>query len=159
MLNAQEVCERAYRSVGKGCVYRLGKGGMHPEAEHPWVVDAGEFLCDCSGFAMWCLGLSRFQAPVWLDTTKIASDAAGPHTFFVTVPMEQARPSDLIVYGDHDGHQGHVGVIVQRGDTLPTIVIHCSSGNQKHGDAIGASDPTLWLKRNGIVARCLKVAA
>jgi hypothetical protein len=154
----ESVVERAFRCINRGCHYGLGKGGMHPEAEHPWVIVEGVQLCDCSGFAMWCLGLSRFQDPVWFDTTKIVTDAVGSKTLFERIPIPMARPSDLIVYGDHGGSQGHVGVITQCGTAGPVTVTHCSGGNmRKLGDAVAAGGAELWLARDGIIARCLKV--
>jgi len=162
-MTPEAVVERAFRCVGRGCVYRLGKGGMRPEAEHPWVIEDGHSLCDCSGLAMWGVGLSRFQDPLWYDTTRIVTDAVGENALFRRVELIESRPSDLIVYGDPPGKkggQGHVGIIVQCGLAGPVSVVHCSSGNQRHnGDAIGAGGAELWLSRGGIVARCLRVEA
>ena len=159
MITAQEVVERAHRCVGKGCRYVLGKGGMQPEAEFPWRMVDGSPACDCSGFAMWCLKLSRLQEAVWYDTTRIESDAKSVGGLFVKVPLREAKPGDLIVYGDPpEGGQGHVGVIIKCGEFGPLTAIHCSKGNMRRvGDAIAEGNTALWLAKDGIVARCTLV--
>jgi cell wall-associated NlpC family hydrolase len=124
-MTAQEILERAARSIGHGTIYKLGQGGFSPASPHPWN-SRGE--CDCSGFVAWCLGVSRHtdhpwysqQNGGWLETTAIARDArlAGAGMFDL-VPWEQARPADLLVYGDWGGHQGHVARYIELLEVAP----------------------------------------
>jgi cell wall-associated NlpC family hydrolase len=151
------VLTRARSGVGHGCAYVLGKGGMNPESATPW----GEKIeCDCSGFALWTVHLHRL---VWLDTTRIVQIARDLARIFVQIPWSDAKPADLIVYGDRIGtdrkeHQGHMGVIseVTHG---PTRVIHCSAGNWKRtGDAVQETGPEAWTMNQGsIVVRAYNV--
>jgi hypothetical protein len=161
-----EVLARAQQAIGQGCVYRLGKGGYDPKQPYPWSTPAK--LCDCSGFAAWCLGASRkTDSPWyktynggWLETTAIVRDCGTNFGLFDPVAWLKARPSDFVVYGDKDGHQGHVGVIATVNSLGPLTVIHCSSGNFKRAaDAIQETAATPWVARNGIVARCAYVLA
>jgi hypothetical protein len=69
---------RALSQVGKPIHYKLGAGGMHPEDDSPTRTA----YCDCSGFAMWALGLSRFDGHLWWDTTRIVHDAENEHMQF-----------------------------------------------------------------------------
>jgi len=159
VLRARRALEESQESGG--VIYALGKGGFKPGADVPWNDARG---CDCSGFVAWCLGLNRHTDHPWyrevnggwLETTAIVHDALGPFGMFDAIPLDEARPADVIVYGDKDGHQGHVGLIVA---TNPEVeVIHCSSGNFKATkNALASAGPDLWLKRGGIVARCAMV--
>lgn len=159
-----ELIARARSVVGKGCRYGLGHGGYHPEFDHPWD---NEMLCDCSGFVAWVLQVNRHldhpwykqQNGGWLETTAIVRDCATPFGFFTQVPAADARPGDLIVYGDHanaDGtkRQGHVGLIATVGAQGPATAVHCSRGNERRfADAIAETGAGLWLVAGGIVAR------
>ena len=154
-----DVLTRARSAIGGGCRYGLGHGGMDPRTVHPWDKDA---LCDCSGFAMWALGVSRKHGEIWYDTTRMLDDAKGPKALFAAVEDVPVRAGDLIVYGDHknqDGavRQGHVGVVSEVGsDGTPKRAVHCSHGNERRtGDAIGESNVGLWLVAGGIVVRCV----
>lgn len=163
---------RARSAAGHGCKYWLGTGGMHPSDLYPWNKD---MCCDCSGFVSWTLGLSRLVGPSsplagvfpgsWLETSAIYADATAPSPgAFLSIPWEQARPSDLLVYGDRkdaDGsrHQGHVAMVSSIGPDGPEAIVHCSLGNwNQHGDAIRetAVEP-FWRLRNAVVARCVVV--
>lgn len=158
-MTAAEVAQRAQSARGHDCTYRLGKGGFNPASPYPWNSH-GE--CDCSGFAAWCLGFPRHvdhpwyvqMNGGWIETSQIVRDALSPFGFFEKIDWAQARLGDLIVYGDHDGHQGHVGVITDLDGDGPKMVTHCSLGNfRTFGDAIGESVPGLWKMHNGIIAR------
>lgn len=142
----QNVLARARRSIGQGCIYRLGAGGMHPEAAVPWTAAK---QCDCSGFAMWALGLSRLINGHWYDTSAIVADALNALGIFADVDWLHAQPGDLLVYGDAGGGgQGHVGVVatVAPGpETFPLTAIHCSAGNYRRtGDAIRETGVEIW---------------
>jgi hypothetical protein len=165
-----ELIARARSVVAKGCFYGLGSGGMRPNDPHPW--DSAH-KCDCSGFAAWALGVSRqtddpwyrAQNGGWLETSAIVRDCETPYGHFAIVPKKQARPGDLLVYGDRTDaqgvtRQGHVGICAEVNEEGPTKVIHCSRGNErKTGDAIQETGVTWWALADGIVARCAWVEA
>lgn len=159
-MTKEEVVKRALGAIGQGCIYKLGAGGMKPSSPVPWNAKMG---CDCSGFAMWALGLSRFQPPRWFDTTAIVSDALNELGLFTQVVITEAQPGDLFVWGDSGGSQGHVGVITQCMPGLkstPTFVVHCSSGNfRRTGDAIRQTPADLFFHHDAIVARCELIQA
>lgn len=151
---------RARSAIGHRTAYRLGKGGMNPSSPVPWDASGG---CDCSGFIAWVLGISRLSDTPWykkfnggwIETTAIVRDARTPFGFFDEVPWEEARPGMIVVYGDDNGHQGHVGMVTRfkRGGG-PHRVIHCSSGNYKRtGDAIQETEPTAFTRGHAIIAR------
>lgn len=159
-MSPADVLERARRCLGAGCRYHLGAGGMHPSHDYPWGTVPE---CDCSGFVAWALGVSRQtrnpfyrqQNGGWFETTAIVRDARSPFGFVAEVPWLEARPGDLIVYGDAGGKQGHVGIITLTGPAGPAAVIHCSKGNDtRYRDAIheGALEP-FWQARGALVAR------
>lgn len=160
-MTADEVVARARRCIGAGCRYVLGAGGINPASPAPWDGSMG---CDCSGFAMWALGLSRhYHDAVWFDTSRIVDDAKHQQLLFRQVAVLEARAGDLYVYGDAGGHQGHVGVIASvtlQPETWPLTVVHCSAGNfRRTGDAIRETGPDIWLHRDdAIIARCVAVA-
>jgi hypothetical protein len=160
-MTVNDVVARARSAVGQGCSYHLGAGGMRPNDPAPWNA---HLQCDCSGVAMWCLGLSRFDGETWFETTRIVYDALNENLVFARVPWLHARPSDLLVYGDLHGHQGHVGVVTEATlgpETFPLLVAHCSSGNWRHtNDAIRETGPEIWTHNEAaIVARCLRLEA
>lgn len=166
-----DMVERARRCIGHGCTYKLGMGGVKPNAVWPWKVNPEKNVgeCDCSGFVAWCLGTSRLRRDVeafwkmnggWIETSAIARDAETTHALFGEVSPDQALPGDVVVYGDKGGHQGHVGLVVSVAPTPDPWdgirVVHCSSGNFKRsGDAIQETGAGLWKKADGLVARYL----
>jgi hypothetical protein len=163
----EQVVNRARASIGGGCIYGLGKGGFHPSALYPWNMNRE---CDCSGFASWCLGVSRlideghpfkglFMGS-WLETSAIYRDASDPApSAFQRIDLLAAAPGDLYVFGDrrHDGHvrQGHVAVISSVGPQGPEALVHCSAGNWRTlRDAIQETEVAeFWKERGAIVAR------
>lgn len=168
MITPEQVLVRARSAIGHKTAYKLGHGGMRPDFPHPWD-DLG---CDCSGFASWCMGISRFVTPkhplygvfdgAWLETTKMFRDAtAASPGAFITIPWDHASASDLLVYPDGPQGQGHVGVIGSSDEGRPMTVIHCSSGNFKRdGDAIQETPIAgFWHTRGAVVARCSLVVA
>lgn len=144
---------RARGQIGRGTVYVLGKGGMKPDADRPSDAAWG---CDCSGFAMWALGRSRFDGNEWWDTSKIHADAmthpAGKLFTFHT--WAEAKPGDTLAWGDHAGHQGHIGLVTECDTEGPSKVAHCSHVNYKAtNDAIAETDPGIFKANYAIVAR------
>lgn len=161
----EDTIARVRNASGKGVAYKDGKGGLHPE--YPLPCDEHN-LCDCSGAALWALGVSRWIRaghpwaehfpPIngefqWLDTTRIVQDAKATQKAFRIVA--EPEPGDLIVYGDRAGHEGHVGVISEVRDGQPVKVVHCSAGNYRAtGDAIRETDvASFWHDRGAIYAR------
>ena len=150
--DSDTILARARGAIGKKCIYTLGKGGMDPTAEAPWDL---ALECDCSGFACWCLGISRLQAGKWLGTDAIDFDAEMPGGLFDQVPREEAQPGDVIVFPHRvRGHHGHIGIVGSIGFTGPETAIHCSLGNwTRTNDAIQETNcGVFWLNR-AIVAR------
>lgn len=164
-MTGKDVVERARSVIAKGCYYQLGSGGMRPHDPVPW--DSAH-KCDCSGFAAWCLGVSRqtddpFYVKFnggWASTEAIVRDCETPFGHFALVTRPHVLPGDLLVYGNYKGsdgatHVGHVGVCSEVDGKGPVKVIHCSSGNyRKTGDAIRETDPRWWDLAGGVIARC-----
>lgn len=159
MIDAAEVLTRARSAIGKGCIYRLGKGGFAPGSTTPYLtIGTG---CDCSGFAAWCNKVSRLLTNVphyegfgnWFETSALVRDARSSFGFVTEVPWHAARPGMLLVWGDHDGHQGHVGICSEVGADGPTKAIHCSTGNLRaFGDAIAETSADLFKHNGALVA-------
>jgi hypothetical protein len=155
-MTPEQTVLRAYHAIGQGIGYGLGHGGMHPDDELP----TRDGLCDCSGFALWCLGLCRHRKDdQWMDTSWIVDDAQKEHLEFQRVGWKAAKPGMLVVYGDRKDatgrtRQGHVGIITASNPVNgPMAVVHCSHGNASvFGDAIHETGPEAWATR-GIVVR------
>lgn len=154
-MTGADVVNRARAALAGGAIYKLGKGGFDPKALRPWNK---QMQCDCSGFAAWCLGVSRktdnpwyvaFNGG-WFETSAIVRDALSQFGVFTEVARQDAKPGDVLVWGDSGGAQGHVGIV-----TSTTTIIHCSKGNfNQHGDAIRETPMTLFDSHNAIAARC-----
>ena len=156
-LTHDRVIDRARSVVGTPCVYALREGGRDPFAAHPGAK------CDCSGFVAWCYGVDRFldnagvphlDGRPWFETTTIAADAISPFGFVAEIDWTNALPGDLLVWGDRNGKQGHIGIVSVVGDDGPSRVIHCSSGNFKlRGKAILDTDVAIFKRNRAIAAR------
>lgn len=163
-MTPQEAAERALSAVGRGTVYKLGAGGMDPEKPLGHVSD-------CSGFVAWAMGVSRktdhpwyrhFNGG-WLETSAIVRDARTPNAgLFTLVEWPEAQVGDLLVWGDHNGHQGHVGMVtatvpLQEGifDQVDRLhVTHCSLGNFRTAeDAVQSTSARMFAQNLAIVAR------
>lgn len=162
-LTRQQVVDRARSAIGKTTVYALGEGGRDPNASSPGS------RCDCSGFAAWVLGRDRYlpnaviealpEFEKWIETSSLYADARSPWGFVAEVPWTNALPGDLVVWPDHAGHQGHVGVVSEVDVAGPLHVVHCSTGNFKAtGDAIAETLSTIFQRNAAIVARVRWVA-
>jgi hypothetical protein len=143
MLNA--VLGRAHSAVGQGIRYKLGKGGMNPGSPTP----AAGMQCDCTGFVAWCFGFSRKMTEHfyvqfnngWFETTAVWTDIG---TSTGILEESQSRQGAVIVFPDSNGHQGHIGIILD-----DTHVVHCSKGNDtKFGDSIQVTDLAVFQKPN-----------
>jgi cell wall-associated NlpC family hydrolase len=154
-MTGAEVVARARSAMGGGCIYRLGKGGFNPKSIAPW---SKQFECDCSGFASWCLGVHRktdnpwyvqFNGG-WFETSAIVRDALSPFGVFTEVARFDVAPGDLLVWGDANGQQGHVGIV-----SGTATIIHCSKGNWTlTQDAIRETAMTIFDSHKAIGARC-----
>ena len=162
-MTAADLLARAHRAMHHGCIYKLGMGGIRENAYWPWNT-RGE--CDCSGFAAWCLGVSRHtdhpwykeQNGGWLETTAIARDCKTPFGIFEEVAWTDARPGHFLVWGDSQRGQGHIGIVSQVATDGPTHAIHCSSGNYRSGgDAIRETGVELFKQHGALVANCALV--
>ena len=141
-----QTMERAAACKGKGTEYKLGKGGMDPAKPFP-------AQCDCTGFTAYAIGIPRELPPGsgrWLDTDAYwgggggAKKAAG-HPLFTEVDKANAAVGDLLVYPDHDGKQGHIGIVVATNGNGSRQVLHCSSGNwKKHQEAVRETDSAVF---------------
>lgn len=162
-MTAAEAVARARSTLGHGCVYALGHGGMNPLTEFPWDE---ELLCDCSGAAMFYIGRPRVDHGLWMNTDAIVADSHNPGGLFDIVPQDPAAeqftwvcaPGDLIVFPKQirTGY-GHVGMVVSGSTLLDCRVIHCSVGNGMKPDADGKRDAiretssVVWRGRQGLV--------
>ena len=158
-MTPDQAVARAHSACGNGAKYGLGAGGMNPERAVPWN---DHMQCDCSGFVMWALGLSRRQGGIWYDTTRVKLDAIDGGALFRAVEWKAAQPGDLLVYGDHRDHdgverQGHVAMVSLVKEEGPVLMVHCSLGNwTRHSDAIREDGVGLFLNHpDAVVARCL----
>ena len=130
--------DRARNAVGSAITYSLGHGGLHPADDLP----SRDGMCDCSGYVAWLIGRDRRPSPSWkwwLSTDSIHDDAIGPQHLFtrIAAPM----PGCIAVYPDHDGHQGHVALIV---DPKTWTIIDCSfsqNGIKEHVGKYWATAP------------------
>lgn len=144
--------ERALAQKNRPHQYSLGKGGFDPSSPLG-------FKCDCSGFASWVLGISRYQEDKhkpwskqipWIETTAIYDDARGAQLLFKRI--ENPVVGCLVVYGDYRNilgirKQGHVGVVTSIEDGVP-MATDCASGR---GDsAIRNRAASFWIGRKGI---------
>ena len=157
-----EAIARARSAIGHHCVYALGKGGMHPASPTPWPAGLPNLGCDCSGFVAWCLGVSRmltkdhphYPFGGWFETSALARDARSPFGFVAEVPWAEALPGDILVWGDGNGHQGHVGLVSEVDADGPAKVVHCSSGNwRRAGDAVQETDVDIFRRNGALAAR------
>ncbi|HEU4455412.1 MAG TPA: peptidoglycan-binding protein [Longimicrobium sp.] len=145
--------QRAKGALGRKTVYKLGLGGMDPNA--PLTRS-----CDCSGFVAWSIGIPRQLPPGkggWLDTDAYWAGGKGVRPgLFTEVARSDAKPGDVYVYPDANGKQGHIGIITEVGPSGPTKIVHCSSGNWKrHGDAVRETDCGLFDRHQG--ARVMRI--
>lgn len=144
--STNQTLERARKALGRGTVYKLGKGGMKP-------LQDLDHQCDCSGFVAWAIGIPRQLPPDtggWLDTDcycrggdPVLKDLATP------VSGGPPTPGDLYVYPDSTvngkHHEGHIGIISKVENGTVTRVIHCSMSNSAAGDAVQETAPKAWI--------------
>lgn len=155
MITVDDFLARARSAIGRGVKYRLGAGGMNPRGESPGNV-ANE--CDCSGFVCWALGISRqTDHPLyvrfnggWINTDAMVHDAQASTGFFTRIP--EARVGSIVVYGARPPRRkvGHVGIVTAVAPEV--LVLHCSHGNARAGDAIWETDLGVFRRPDAIVA-------
>jgi len=158
-MKRSEIILRARSAIGHGIPYKLGKGGYNPTALVP-----GRIGCDCSGFIAWVFGVSRkLDIPYyknlnggWFETSAIVADSKSTNGFVDQIDFIIAKPGDILVWPDGEGHQGHIGVISEVNESLqvPQKVIHCSLGNyRKYNDAIQETGIEIFLSHHAIAAK------
>jgi hypothetical protein len=148
-MQAEYLINRALGMVGQGTKYKLGRGGMNPNLATP--APKGE--CDCTGFIAWCFGISRktnnpFYMKYmngWFETSVIYKDVG--HTAGLFEQLVKPRAGAIIVFGDYTTSsgrkEGHIGLITSLNNNAVQVV-HCSSGNDKNGDAIQVTDDSVF---------------
>lgn len=153
ILLRETVVARALSAVDTATEYALEKK-IQPKRTAEYWPEAG-MRTDCSSFVAWCLRMSaKVNHPLyvkvnggWLETTAVYQDGLHKTGYFSEV--EHARPGSLLVFGDHAGKHGHMGIVVESdGPGIGGVrsVVHCSSGNFKqHGRAIRQTDAAIWI--------------
>ena len=143
---------RARSAVDKPVTYKLGQPGrvIPPKATTAPLPK----LCDCSGFAFWCLNRERFTKKrngieVWFDTSGIHGDARLTQMFFEPCAPESGC---LIVWPDGNGKEGHVGIVSEVVDGKVARVIHCAASHPK-GRAVQETGPEVFERNNAICCR------
>jgi hypothetical protein len=151
LMTTAQLLARARAAANRQVIYRLGAGGMRPDAEGPW--DAQQ-QCDCSGFVCWALGMSRqsnhpFYLKCnggWVNTDAIVADANHSTGFFQRI--EAPIPGALIVFPSAKPARGvgHVGIVsVLDENNQVSRVLHCSSGNYRNtGSAVRETPPNVF---------------
>jgi hypothetical protein len=142
----EQTLDRAHTALNKKTIYKLGQGGLNP-------LNALTSKCDCSGFIAWAIAIPRELPPgsnKWLSTDEYwAGGKPLKNGLFLQVDIKDALAGDLMVYPDQGGHQGHIGLINQVDNNMPTFIIHCSLGNYTNfGDAIRITSPSVFLASN-----------
>ena len=133
-MTVAELLARARSAAGRPTSYRLGAGGLTPDAPHPASSAGG---CDCSGYVAWAFGYPREVRPgVWVNTDWIVRDALTEGGMFTR--LSTPRVGCVAVYGKKlpTRKYGHVGIVTALSAGKASRVIHCSSGNGRAGDAI-----------------------
>lgn len=144
--NAGNRYKRARSAIGHNTIYKLGKGGFHPEKLHP-----GKY-CDCSGFVSWVIGLSRkhqFGKHNWISTSDIHDDATGHQHLFKKLPAPE--PGCIVVYPDRDGRQGHCGIVTEKRGLELWGVDCASSSSRNAGDAIAERSLDFFRRRQDMI--------
>jgi hypothetical protein len=134
--------------LGKGCRYKLGRGGFDPWAAYPWPAGY-DARCDCSGFVAWVLGMRRDQINArkpwskllpWIETSLVWKDATGKQLVFVR--LLRPEPGCLVVVPDRGVHQGHIAIVTDVRHTHDYDVVDCSA----RGDREGINErPATWF--------------
>ena len=162
-------------AAGRPPVYRLAypNGGHDPARIHPFAAHGGRAVCDCSGFASWCIGVPRKRpgygrgGPVsdYVSTDSLWWDAhEGPHE--LVRPAVELTPGLLVVYPGRRAagirlSVGHVGVLSSVPAGIPAgtpewwlaaRVIHCSASNSRSGHAVQETSGRPWAKRGAALA-------
>lgn len=171
MVDVDVLLSRARSACGRKTRYALGKGGKRPTFEMPWE-SITDHSCDCSGFAVWALGIPRLLHGVvpwydaknngdWFNTDAVVRDAKSPYGFVTEIPA--AEPGALIVFPRANAQTfGHIGIVSVVGPPAsadgkvkyPDMkVIHCSGGNFRNGqgDAIQETDAKVFLHRQDCI--------
>jgi hypothetical protein len=133
--------------------YKMGHGGYHPDSDQC----SEDGLCDCSGFVAWTISMNRDLTAThknerfgmdWIETTNIYNDAIGPQKLFMKIAAPQV--GSIAVYPDHDGKQGHTGLVV---NLKPFIVVDCRS---RYGRAITSNNGSAFTKNPKTIFVILK---
>lgn len=141
--------QRAWAANGKPCTYKLGRGGFN--AQHPNSATWDGARSDCSGFGSWVFMTRRAPKegrPFWFETTAIYNDAEGEQSVFVRIP--EPVPGCMVVYGDSNGKQGHMGIVVAVGPDGEYDAIDCATGRGNRAIKLRTDAQKLFGKRGAI---------
>jgi LysM repeat protein len=154
--NVTSFISKARGAIGKGIRYKLGSGGMNPNARLPTADNEA----DCSGFICWVLGLSR-QTSIpfykryggWIFTDSMVDDVNSTSGIFIRLVLPE--PGCIVIYGAGKAI-GHVALVSEVSDGSMKKVIHCSSGNdRKFNDAIQETPPTVFMRPDALWGRLI----
>lgn len=162
-----DVVDRALTAAKTRVDYILGAGGRDPYASTPVTKRGSRYGSDCIGFALWCLGIDRYQ-PVdgedidypfyegWINTDSMLMDANGPRRYFE--PVAYPFPGCVIVYpstyknGKRD-RLGHIGVVVSvkgsRAKDIKVIDCNASLTRKLSGFAISETTAASFVSKPG----------
>lgn len=92
------------------------------------MANPGPNANDCSGFVDLALGVPKSPSGInsthrWLNTDGILADAYGNDILFHDIAMSELKAGDLVCYGGHDGHVGHIAFVV---DPATHLILDCS---------------------------------
>jgi cell wall-associated NlpC family hydrolase len=137
---------RARSVLNLKTVYKLGQGGRDPSKSFTRQ-------CDCSGFIAWAIGIPRELPPgrdKWLSTDEYWTGGSPTKpNLCKQKKFSEAAIGDLLVYPDGGSQQGHIALVTQIGQKMPSLIIHCSNGNYRNfGDAIRITDAGVFLTGN-----------
>lgn len=101
----------------------------------------------------------------WIETSAVAADISAATGIFE--PLTVPKPGCVVVYGDHRDaagvhHEGHIAIVTRvngaAGVAGIEAIVHCSVGNDRTGDAIQETAPTLFAHNpNAMIGWCILV--
>jgi len=110
------ILRRAFSQIGviKEYSMNIAKQGIH--------------CADCSLFVCRVLGITKEPLKGdtlawWLNTDGMLRDALGKDVLFHDIPLAEVQAGDMVIYGGHDGHVGHVAFVV---DPSRQVIVDCS---------------------------------
>lgn len=120
------------------------------------IAQQGRDCADCSEFICRVLGITKKPLDGdtlnwWLNTDGILTDALGKDVLFHDIPLAEAKPGDMVVYGHHDGHVGHIAMVV---DPARRVIVDCSGS--RDGVHCHLDDKANFWTRHDVTVYCLR---